>query len=75
MKVIYLYARDIFKDNNKGFLFGVEGVTQDGISQNDYIEWFKTIEQLKQNTIKYKLKPINEEEFFNYIKQLKGGLK
>lgn len=74
MKVIYLYAQDVFKDDNDGFKFGVEGVTQNGISQSDYIEWFKTIQKLEANSEKNNLEVINKVEFFNYMQEI-GALK
>lgn len=47
MKVELLNAREVFKDINNGFLFGVQEVSD----FPDYIEWFKT-EKERDNCIK-----------------------
>ena len=47
MKVVKVYAKDVFDDDNNGLLFGLE--EQDDFPA--YVEWFVT-EQERENTIK-----------------------
>ena len=49
MKVVKVKAKDYFKDNNYGYIFGLEEYTEEGLP--DYIEWFKT-EKERYKTIK-----------------------
>lgn len=56
MKVRLIDAREVFKDSNNGYLYGIE---QENEGNCDYIEWFKT-KKARDNTIKkYKMKIIN----------------
>jgi len=56
MKVRLIDAREVFKDSNNGYLYGIE---QENDGNCDYIEWFKT-KKARDNTIKkYKMKIIN----------------
>ena len=65
MKYEYIYALDVFRDNNKGFIYGV----QDTSDFPAYIEWFKTIKQLENNSKKYKFKVTNREQFLKRYKK------
>ncbi len=55
MKVEKVNANDVFKDNNNGFIFGLEEVG-DNI---DYIEWFKTEEEREKVIKENKFKVMN----------------
>jgi len=39
MKVELVNARDVFKDDNNGFIFGLQEVDEDAVG---YTEWFRT---------------------------------
>ena len=47
MKVFKINSLDVFKDDNNGFIFGLEEVG-DSVG---YVEWFKTEEE-REKTIK-----------------------
>lgn len=57
----YIYAPDFFGDDNEKRLYGVQEVDDFPA----YIEWFKTLEDLENNTKKYKFKVVNREEFLH----------
>jgi hypothetical protein len=46
MNVIKINAKDIYENDNNGFIYGLEGIGE----YKEYIEWFKT-EQERNNTI------------------------
>ena len=48
MKVEKVYARDVFKDNNNGLVFGLQEAEDDAVG---YVEWFATEEE-REATIK-----------------------
>ena len=55
MKVIKINAMEVFKDNNEGFIFGLE----DTNDFPDYIEWFKTEKEREETIKKYKMVVVN----------------
>jgi hypothetical protein len=67
MNYEYVFAGDVFKDDNHGLKYGVESVED----FPDYIEWFPSIEKLEANTKKNKFNVVNRERFLNYIKKNK----
>ena len=58
----YVYAKDVFDDDNDGLLYGVED-TQGG----DYVEWFPSIKKLEDNTLKFGLNVNNREMFIKSL--------
>lgn len=59
MNCEYIYAFDVFKDNNDGFIYGVQELGDFPA----YIEWFKTLEELEYNTRKNNLFIVNKAVF------------
>ena len=55
MKVIKINAYDVFKDNNAGFIFGLEEAN----NNISYIEWFKTEKERNEIIKKYNMEVIN----------------
>lgn len=40
----FLYARDIFDDDNDGYLFGIQSAEDFPL----YIEWYRTLDEIKE---------------------------
>ena len=55
----YIYAPDFFSDDNEKHLYGIQEIDDFPA----YIEWFKTLEDLEDNTKKYKFNVLNREHF------------
>ena len=58
-KYEYVYAKDVFDDDNEGLLYGVEDVSDFPA----YIEWFSSIKKLEAHRKKHKMNVVNREQF------------
>ena len=66
-KYEYIHARDVFKDDNNGLIYGVQDISD----FPDYMEWFDSIKKLEANTKKHKLNILNRSVFLKKYKQVK----
>ena len=64
-KYEYMWGKDVFDDDNKGLLFGVEDVSD----FPDYVEWFPSASAREKNSKKYKMNVVNREQHFDYLKK------
>lgn len=58
----YVYAPDTFGDDNRKLKYGVQEIDEFPA----YIEWFKTLEKLEENTKKHKFNIVNRNSFLHH---------
>ena len=61
MEYEYIYAPEFFGDDNENHLYGIQEIDDFPA----YVEWFKSLKELEENTKKYKFKVVNREEFLH----------
>lgn len=54
LRVEKVHARDVFKDDNHGLVFGLQEV-----DMGNYVEWFATEEEREANIKKYVMEVMN----------------